>query len=497
MARKFHPEGVIPALITPFNHKFEVDFEALKRHVEWLIDKGVNAIVPCGTTGEFVNLSVEERMRIIETVVDEVNGRIPVIAGSGAASTKIALEFTKHAEDVGADAALIVSPFYLKPTDKEIFEHYEKIASSVDIPILLYNIPQCTGVHIPWWVVEGLAEIDNIVGIKDSSGNMPYFMTLIEKLYGKFSLICGHDEIVLPALVAGASGVILASANFIPEIWLKIYELVKNKRNIDEAREIHRKYQTVFRFIARFGGPLPVKSSLKMMGIDVGKARRPLMIGGLMPYEVEEELRRRLESLSLIPKKKIELEIKPGKTFYSERVAVPLTPMKIKDFTLRVGEGFASPGTVDMAHIDLMLGLKDGPVGYAFNEALKKPEKGHEPKIASLNGIEILPKTLLIPTVTVRTEKHAKLTYGSAMKGATKAIVEAVESNLIPKDAIDMLVIVAHIFVHPTACNPKRIMLNNYKAMNYAIKRALENRPTVEELLEGKNSARHPFKYAP
>ncbi|MDH5449375.1 MAG: 4-hydroxy-tetrahydrodipicolinate synthase [Candidatus Bathyarchaeota archaeon] len=497
MEKKFWLKGVIPALVTPFERNFEVDEESLRRLVDFVIEKGVTGVVPCGTTGEFVNMTVEERMKVIEVTIDEVNGRVPVIAGTGDARTTNAIEFTKHAEDAGATAALVVSPFYFKPTDKEIYEHYDKIAEAADLPIILYNIPQVTGVEIPWWVVEGLSEIDNIVGIKDSSGNMPYMMALFEKVYGKISIICGHDEIAVAALAAGADGLILASANLIPDLWLRLYDLVE-KHDLEEARSLQRKVQTLARIITRHGGGLAVKAGLRMMELDVGTARKPLMTGGVFRYEDEELLRLSLEWLGKLSSKTLQLEIKPNlvtKSMFAG--ATPQTPMKIRDFSLKVGEAFASPSTAEVAHVDLLIGLRNGPVGRTFRETLANPRTGHDPQLVRLGSKTVKPDTLLVPTVTIRTERQAEFVYVHAMSGVAKAVVDSVEDGLLPKDALEELVMIANVFVHPTASNPKRVMINNFKAMVWAIRRALEARPTSEELMERKESARHPFRYEP
>jgi len=497
MEKKLWPKGVIPALVTPFKRNFDVDEEALRRLIDFVVEKGVNGVVPCGTTGEFVNMIAEERMRVVEVAVDEVNSRVPVYAGTGDAGTRKAIEFTKHAENAGADAALIVSPFYFKPTDKEIFEHYERIAETVDLPIILYNIPQVTGVEIPWWVVEGLAETDNIVGIKDSSGNMPYMMALLEKVYGKISIICGHDEIAVAALAAGADGLILASANLIPDLWLQLYDLVE-KRNLEEACSLQRKIQTLARIITRQGGGLAVKAGLRMMGLDVGTTRRPLITGGVLRYEDEELLRLHLELLGKLPSKPLQQEIRPKLVAKSTFTgATPQTPSKISDFSLKAAEAFASPSTAEVAHIDLLIGVKDGPVGKTLQETLANPRAGHEPQLVRFGNKTVKPDTLLVPTVTVRTESQAELVYVHAMSGVGKAVVDSVEDGLLPKDALEELVMIANVFVHPTASNPKRVTINNYKAMVWAIRRALESRPTLEELMERKESARHPFRYEP
>lgn len=497
MEKTFWPKGVIPALVTPFKRNFEVDEASLRHLIDFVIEKGVTGVVPCGTTGEFVNMTVEERMRVIEVTIDEVDGRVPVIAGTGDAGTRKAIEFTKHAEDAGADAAFIVSPFYFKPTDKEIFEHYKNIAEAVDLPIILYNIPQVTGVEIPWWVVEGLAENDNIVGIKDSSGNMPYMMALFEKFYKKISIICGHDEIAVAALAAGADGLILASANLIPDLWLRLYDLVE-KHRLEEARDLQKKVQTLARIITRHGGGLAVKAGLGMMGLEVGTARKPLMTGGVFRYEDEELLRLHLEWLGKLPGKSLRLEIKPKlmvKSMFAG--AIPQTPTKISGFSLKVGEAFASPSTAEVAHIDLLIGRRDGPVGKILQETLVNPRAGHEPQLVRFGSKTIRPDTLLVPTVTIRTGHHAELVYVHAMSGVGKAVVDSAEDGLLPKDALETLVMIANVFVHPTASNPKRVMMNNYKAMVWAIRRALEARPTLEEIMERKESARHPFRYEP
>ncbi|RLI27551.1 4-hydroxy-tetrahydrodipicolinate synthase, partial [Candidatus Bathyarchaeota archaeon] len=171
--KMFEPKGIFPALVTPFTKDGKkVNEEQLRALVNRCIELGVSGVVPCGTTGEFVNMTVEERKRVIDIVVDEVNGRVAVIAGTGASSTQQALEMTRYAKDAGADAALVVTPYYLKPTNRGVYQHFHTIASEVDFPIILYNIPQCTGVWLTWQMVEDLAQIPNIVGLKDSSGEL-------------------------------------------------------------------------------------------------------------------------------------------------------------------------------------------------------------------------------------------------------------------------------------------------------------------------------------
>ncbi|MHA1593372.1 MAG: 4-hydroxy-tetrahydrodipicolinate synthase [Candidatus Baldrarchaeia archaeon] len=489
MSKKFWPRGVIPALVTPFTKDGKIDEESFRRLIDHLIEQGVTGIVPAGTTGEFMYMKPEERKRVIEIAVEQADGRVPVIAGTGAASTKLALEFTKHAEDVGADAALVVTPYYVRPTDKEVYEHFEKIATSVGIPIVMYNIPQCTGFMMQWWLVEGLAEIDNIVGIKDSSGDMRFLCSLFEKVGGKISIICGHDEIAAAALLAGADGVILASANVLPDIWLKIYNDVKEGR-IESVRKTQRRMQKLLRILVR-GGALAIKEALRMMSLPSGYPRLPLILGDVFGYEHWEEMRIELEGIGKIPKSEVTFEVR-GKTIKSMVPAIPETPRKISNLTFRVGEGFAGPPIFEVAHIDLILGLKDGPVGRVCEKILKQPQKGHEPKVVMER-----PFTVLVPTVTVRTERHARLVYEHALNGVKMGVEASINDGFLPEPLLDDLVLIANVFVHPVASNARRVMLNNFKAMRYAIRKAIEGRPTADAIFMYKESARHPFRYTP
>ena len=297
--KSFRLEGVIPAVVTPFDQNEEFEEKAFRSLIEWLIERGVTGIVPCGTTGEFSLMTQQERAKVIEVCVDQVNGRVPVIAGTGDTATKLVIEATKHAKDVGADAAIIVSPYYLKPKGgKGIYEHYLAIAEAVDIPIVLYNIPSTTGQYIPWQVVEDLAEVDNIVGLKDSSGDLKYMMSVLEKVGNLIDVVVGWDEVVLPALAAGARGMILASANIIPHLWLEIYHNMK-KGKLEEARAEQMRIQKLTRHIVA-SGALGCKACLNYMGIKVGKTRRPLIMGDTLSYDQQEELHTELEKLGLI-----------------------------------------------------------------------------------------------------------------------------------------------------------------------------------------------------
>ena len=465
-------KGIFPALVTPFTEDDQVDEEAFRALIRHVLPH-VDGVVPAGTTGEFVYLTEAEKRLVIDIAVDEVGGRVPVVAGTGCASTRDTIALTQYAGDAGATAALVVAPFYLKPTFNEVYEHYEAV-NEVGLPIILYNIPQCAGTHFKWWTAEGMAYLDNVVGIKDSSGDMPFLMALFEKVKGQIGIFCGHDEIVMAALAAGADGAILASANLIPDLWQKIYAAVK-EGDLATAQDGQAKIQKLVRIVIRKGTTQAVKEGLRMMGLEMGNSRHPIMPGGAFEREDREELRIQLENLG-----KVEVS------------SLGFRVSSVGDFTLRVGEGFSGPPFFELAHVDLLLGVREGPVGRAIARALGEPRPSHELRIISER-----PRTLLVPTVTVRTRKQAGHVYDDAARGINLAIEASVEDGSLPQGALDDLAMIANVFVHPAAANRKRIEFNNYKAMRAAIRKAIESRPTLEELLNEKEAARHPFRYAP
>lgn len=491
----YKPEGILPALVTPFTDDGKsVDEERLRALVDHCIKLGVHGVVPCGTTGEFVNLTDEEKRLVLEIVVDQVNGRVPVIAGTGASGTDKAVELTKYAKDIGATAALIVTPFYLKPADRGIYEHYYTIATEVDLPIILYNIPQCTGLPLPWQMVEDLAQIPNIVGVKDSSGQLSFILAVLEKVRDKINVLCGHDEVVMAGLAAGCSGAILASANVIPDLWIQIYDHIK-KSELQQARELQYKVQKIARIIVG-SGPVGTKEALKMMKIKVGPVRMPLSVGGELTYESKEELRLDLEKIGKVQPKQITIET-TEKPLEDRFTMLNITVDAIKRVGLLVGEALAGQGA-EVAHIDLLIGTRDGPVAEAFAKAKAAPISGHEPLLAILEpNLAVKPITLIVPTVTITGMRQASMIYGPAQTGVAKAVVDSVADGTIAKNAADELIIIANVFVHPAAVDRQRVSINNYKAMRHALRKALENRPSVQELIENKDRSKHPFKYTP
>lgn len=485
-------KGVFPAIITPFDEKEQINEKALRALIKHLI-KDVDGFVVSGTTGEFNYLSPEENKKVLDIVLDEVKGKVKIIAGTGASSTKEALELTQYAKEKKADAVINVTPYYFKPTFKEVYDHYE-LLNEIGIPMIVYNIPQCSGTHIKWWTAEALAYMNNVIGIKDSSGDMAFFMALIEKIYGKISIICGHDEIAMPALAAGADGVILASANLIPDIWQKMYKSIKEK-NIDQARELQRSIQILVRTLVGGGANQGVKEGLRMMGIDVGNSRKPFMTGGSFKREDAEELRVELEKLGKIKKVPVQFILDDNTKVIANYPATPETPKVISNFTMKVAEAFCAPPSSEVAHIDLLLGLKNGPVEAAVKQALSVPKE--ERKGREVELISEKPATLLVPTVTIRTKKQYEHMFVCAKSGILKAIDKSIEDGILPKEILDKITIIVNTFVHPSASIKRRIEINNYKAMRHAIRKALEERPTVNELLNEKESSRHPFRYSP
>jgi 4-hydroxy-tetrahydrodipicolinate synthase len=490
----FRLTGVSVAMVTPFNKDESLNEEQIRNLVNFLIDKGVNGLVPVGTTGEFVNMTFEERLKVIEIVIDEANGRVPVIAGTGESGTRMVIDATNAATDLGANAVLIVTPYYLKPKAKGLYDHFQQICENTDIPIIMYNIPACTGIELPWTVVEDLVDIEKIVGIKDSSGDYKYFSALLEKVSDKISVLIGWDENVLGALAGGAAGCILGSANVIPQFWLEIYNHVKNNR-LKEAQETQKKVQKLARMLIN-SGALGAKECLNMMGIPVGFTRRPIILGDSLSYELRDELRVELEKLGLIKKKELKFEISE-KELTSQFYAIGITPEKIKDFSLKVGESLVGD-RAELAHIDLLIGKKEGPVGNAYAQALTNQKEGQEGLQVILEpNMQVKPATIMIPTVHPTSLRHASLTYGPAQAAIGKAVIQCVEDGILPKELADDIVIIVNVFIHPSASARKRVFINNYKATRNAIRKAMENLPSVEDGIENAESARHPFRNDP
>lgn len=482
-------KGIIPAVVTPFTKDNEINEEIYRELIRYLLPN-VNGIVTCGTTGEFVYLSNEEKINLLKITINEVKGKVPVIAGTACPSTKETVALTHQVKELGATAALVAAPYFIKPSFNELYEHFETL-SRIGLPLILYNIPQCAGVHFKWWTAEGIAKLENVVGIKDTSGDIPFMEALFEKVKDEVAILVGHDEVVVAALAAGADGAILSSGNVIPDIWQEIYCAVKIG-DIGKAQRLQAGIQKLVRIIARNGATQAVKEALQMMGFNVGSSCLPIMKGGVFRREDYEEVRSQLEELGRIPRKDLEFDLGNGKKIISKYPVVHETPKVINDFTLKTGEAFSGPPVSEVAHIDLIMGLRKGPVEKAIEKALKRPDSKSKPRIISQR-----PKILLVPTVTIRTSKQGSQVFQEAAEGIIATINDSVKIGVLPEQILDDVVIVVNVFVHPGASIRQRIKLNNYKAMRAAIRRAIESRPTLDEIMREKEAFRHPFRYAP
>jgi 4-hydroxy-tetrahydrodipicolinate synthase len=288
-------QGSIVAIVTPFK-KGKVDEKALGDLIEWHIAQGTNGIVPCGTTGESATLDYKEHYRVVEITVKTVNKRIPVIAGTGANATDETIMITKQAKKSGANAALLVSPYYNKPTQEGLYRHYKAVAESVDIPIVLYNVPGRTAVNILPPTVARLAEIDNIVAIKEATGDMKQVSEVIRLCGNRITVISGDDFTTLPLLALGGKGVISVSANVSPKDVSMMCSLWMKGQH-DRARAIHYKLEPLNTAMFIETNPIPVKTALAMMGKIHEEFRLPLC--EMYPAN-KDKLRKVLVDLKLI-----------------------------------------------------------------------------------------------------------------------------------------------------------------------------------------------------
>lgn len=271
--------GSLVALITPMNLKGEVDFDSLEKLIEWHIANDTNGIVSVGTTGESATLKVDEHLKVIEHTVKCVNGRIPVIAGSGSNSTAQAIETTTESQRIGADFSLLVTPYYNRPNQKGLIEHYVKIADTCNIKQILYNVPSRTGCDILPESVKILSNHQNIIGIKEAVNNQKRINELVKiskKSQEDFLIFSGDDESFFDLISSGGHGVISVAANVIPKSISDICKLVMEER-IEEANELNKKYQILYDLLFVESNPIPVKWMLSKMGFIKNSLRLPLI----------------------------------------------------------------------------------------------------------------------------------------------------------------------------------------------------------------------------
>jgi 4-hydroxy-tetrahydrodipicolinate synthase len=419
----------MPALVTPFTRDGDISEEGFKQVIDYTISKGVTGVVPAGTTGEFSYMRTEERKKLLKLTVEFVDGRVPIVAGTGLHTTDATVKLTKYAADLGCDAALVISPYFLRPTDKGYYEHYATVARKGDLPIILYNIPQCTLGVLNSNVVEDLAELDNVVGIKDSSGSVPYLLELIQKLKGKMEVLCGADENFLSAVIAGSNAAIMASANVIPHLWLDIMKLVKEGK-IDEAAELQRTTQTFARMVLKFGAAPPVKAALRMLGINAGRSRMPLNSGGTLTPEFKEEIRIELEKMGLIkdtPHSPVQKDIQILESLTEQGITISDT-----------SELKMSNASNDTVSVGVVAGSKKGPLGEAFVRLLTTPKTGHEALTVILEpNLAVKPSSLMLPTRKIESMRQASFFYGPVQSGAAKAFASVLEAGKIPDDSVN------------------------------------------------------------
>ncbi|MGB5993781.1 MAG: 4-hydroxy-tetrahydrodipicolinate synthase [Candidatus Deferrimicrobiaceae bacterium] len=268
----FH--GAIVATVTPFRNG-KLDRSALKKLVKFQIDSGTDGIVPCGTTGESATLSFEEHERVIDTVLQAVDGRVPVIAGTGSNNTKEAVALTRFAKRAGASAALVITPYYNKPTQDGLCRHFRAVAESANIPIILYNVPGRTGVNMTAQTVAQLAEVPNIVGVKEASGNLSQVCDIIRMTPRKFCVLSGDDALFFPMMALGARGVISVTSNVAPRLMAELYDTYVIGE-ISRARDIHYRLWPLFQALFLETNPIPAKTALAMMRMIREEFRLPL-----------------------------------------------------------------------------------------------------------------------------------------------------------------------------------------------------------------------------
>jgi len=268
-------KGSIVAIVTPFKND-QVDEKTLRKLVDFHIKNGTSAIVPCGTTGESATLNYEEHERVIEVCIEQAEGRIPIIAGTGSNSTQEAIMLTRHAAKAGATASLQVSPYYNKPTQKGLYEHFKAIAEAAPMPVILYNILSRTGVNIEPETIAKLAhDCKNIVGVKEASGSLEQ-MSRIKLLCGKnFDLLCGDDALTLPVLSIGGTGVISVVANIVPKMTADLVAAFE-KGDFLKAQEIHYKILPLVKAMFLETNPIPVKTAMGLMKLCEPNLRLPL-----------------------------------------------------------------------------------------------------------------------------------------------------------------------------------------------------------------------------
>lgn len=287
--------GSLVAIVTPFRNA-KLDERAFGDLIEWQIAHGTNGIVPCGTTGESATLAHDEHHRVVKLAVEVVRRRVPVIAGTGSNSTEEAISLTRHAKEDGADGALLITPYYNKPTQEGLYRHYKAVAEAVDIPQILYNIPSRTGVNMLPSTVARLSALKNVVGIKEGSGSVQQASEIAQACGERLTVLSGDDALTLPMMAVGAKGVITVTANVMPGEMARLVESFLRGR-IEESRQLHFKLSPLFTALFLETNPIPIKEALGIMGKIDPELRLPLCAMGA---DNKSHLTRVLKDMALI-----------------------------------------------------------------------------------------------------------------------------------------------------------------------------------------------------
>ena len=290
--------GCGTALVTPFRHDLSLDEPALRRLIRRQIDAGVDFLVPCGTTGENPTLTRAEHLRVVQITVEESSGQVPVLAGAGGYNTAEVIELAKDLESLGADGILSVTPYYNKPTQEGLYQHYKAIAAAISIPIIVYSVQSRTGVNVEPATLKRLAQIENIAGVKEASGNIGQIATIVSQVPEQFSVLSGDDAIALPVIALGGHGVISVVANEIPAEMASLIQACL-EGNFACARELQKTYLPLMEINFIESNPGPVKTAMAEMGLLEPVWRLPLV-----PPKIEnlEKIRGVLDSLGLMGK---------------------------------------------------------------------------------------------------------------------------------------------------------------------------------------------------
>lgn len=294
-------EGTAVAMVTPFKEDGTIDEEGYRQNISWLIDQDVDGLVAAGTTGESATLSHEEHRKVLDIMIDEADGRVTTIAGTGSNATSEALDLTKYADDAGVDMALLITPYYNKPQQHGVIEHYTQIANSVDIDLITYNVPSRTSLDMAPETIVELAKVDNIAALKEASSDVDKVsktMKLLREngLEDDIVILSGSDELTLPLMSIGARGVISASANIDPRTMVQMVNNILDG-NYDKALELHYKQYDLIKALFIETSPAPAKEALKMMGMPAGPLRLPLVP---MLEENKAILKKALEDAGII-----------------------------------------------------------------------------------------------------------------------------------------------------------------------------------------------------